>query len=181
MVEPMRAIHVSEADQPFEDLLHACRGEMIRLLARYRIPHEDAEDLLQETFVALVFKWQSIRNPKAWLLSTLRNRCTLYWRKRRRDLFEAVDAAILDALAAPQEPPQARTELLHDLNLAISRLPDRCQDLLRLRYGLGCKSSEVAEKMGEGSQEIRKLTTSCLVALTRELRRMGLSRELLHD
>jgi RNA polymerase sigma factor (sigma-70 family) len=154
---------------------------MVRILGRYRIPQEDAEDLLQETFVALVFKWQSIRNPKAWLLSTLRNRCTLYWRKRRQDLFEAVDSALLDALASPQAPPQSRAELRHDLNIAISRLPERYQDLLRLRYGLGCKSSEVAEQMGEGSQEIRKLTTACLVALTRELRRMGLTRELLQD
>ena len=35
--------------------------------------------------------------------------------------------------------------------------------------------------MGEGADEIRKLTTSSLVALTRELRRMGLSSDLLHD
>jgi len=154
---------------------------MVRLLARYRIPQEDAEDLLQETFVALVFKWNNIRNPEAWLLSTLRNRCTLYWRQKRQDLYEAVDAALLEAVAEPVDPPQARSDLRHDLNQAISHLPVRCQDLLRLRYGLGCKSSEVAEQMGEGSEEIRKLTTSCLVALTRELRRMGLSREILQD
>ena len=177
----MQATQLSEADRPFEALLRSCREEMVRILARYRVPQEDAEDLLQETFVALVFKWQSIRNPEAWLLSTLRNRCTLYWRTRRQDLFEAVDSALLDAFAVPQEPPQSQTELRHDLNLAISRLPDRYQDLLRLRYGLGCKSSEVAEKMGEGSQEIRKLTTASIVALTRELRRMGLTRELLQD
>ncbi|MGD2116492.1 MAG: sigma-70 family RNA polymerase sigma factor [Acidobacteriota bacterium] len=177
----MQATQLSQADRPFEVLLRSCREEMVRILGRYRIPQEDAEDLLQETFVALVFKWQSIRNPKAWLLSTLRNRCTLYWRKRRQDLFEAVDSALLDALASPQAPPQSRAELRHDLNIAISRLPERYQDLLRLRYGLGCKSSEVAEQMGEGSQEIRKLTTACLVALTRELRRMGLTRELLQD
>jgi RNA polymerase sigma factor (sigma-70 family) len=177
----MQATQVSEPDRPFEALLRNSREEMVRVLSRYRIPQEDAEDLLQETFVALVFKWKSIRNPEAWLLSTLRNRCTLYWRQRRRDLFEAVDSALLDALASPQDPPQSRTDLRHDLNLAISRLPERYQDLLRLRYGLGCKSSEVAEQMGEGSQEIRKLTTACLVALTRELRRMGLTREILQD
>ncbi len=172
---------VVDTTRPFEGLLESCRDDMIRLLARYHIPQEDAEDLLQETFVALVFKWENIRNPKAWLLSTLRNRCSLYWRSKRDDLYDAVDAALLDAFATPLDPPQSQTELRHDLNLAISRLPSRYQDLLRLRYGLGCKSSEVAEQMGEGADEIRKLTTSSLVALTRELRRMGLSRDLLHD
>lgn len=176
---PIRAAQASEPDRPFELLLRECRADMIRLLAHFRIPQEDAEDLLQETFVALVFKWKSIRNPHAWLLSTLRNRCSIYWRKRRQDLFEVVDAAILEALAEPQAPPQDRADLRHDLNLAISRLPERFQDLLRLRYGLGCESSEVAQRMGEGSDEIRKLTTSSLVALTRELRSMGLTRELL--
>jgi len=178
-VTAMRATQASEPDRPFEALLRDCREEMVQLLGHFRIPQEDAEDLLQETFVALVFKWKSIRNPRAWLLSTLRNRCSIYWRKRRQDLFEAVDAAILEALAEPQAPPQDRADLRHDLNLAIARLPERCQDLLRLRYGLGCESSELAQRMGEGSEEIRKLMTSCLVALTRELRSMGLTRELL--
>lgn len=172
---------IVDTSRPFEGLLQSCREDMVRLLARYHIPQEDAEDLLQETFVALVFKWNNIRNPKAWLLSTLRNRCSLYWRKKSDDLYEAVDAAMLDAFATPLDPPQAKTELRHDLNLAISRLPTRYQNLLRLRYGLGCVSSEVAEQMGEGADEIRKLTTSSLVALTRELRRMGLSSDLLRD
>lgn len=176
----MRAISQAlEDDRPLEWAVDRSRDEMVDLLARYRIPSEDAEDLLQETFVALVFKWQEVRNPRAWLLSTLRNRCTLYWHKRRHPLYEAVDSAILERVAAPVEPPQGRADVRHDLNLAISRLPERCQNLLRLRYGLGCKSREVAEEMGEGSDAIRTLTTACLVDLTRELRRMGLTRELL--
>lgn len=166
-------------DRPFEAVLHDCRADTVRLLAKFQIPQEDAEDLLQETFVALVFKWESIRNPKAWLLATLRNRCIRYCREQRRNAFEMVDERILDVLAGPQEPPQQRDELRHDLNVAISRLPERYQHVLRLRYGLGCKSAEVAERLGEGSEEVRRLTTACIVALTRELRSMGLSRDVL--
>lgn len=166
-------------DGPFEAILRACREEMGEMLAEYQIPQEDAEDLLQETFVALVFKWESIRNPRAWLLATLRNRCIRYCRRQRRNAFEMVDQRFLELLAGSEDPPQERDELRHDLNVAISRLPPRYQDVLHLRYGLGWESSEVAEKMGEGSEEIRRLTTACLVALTRELRSMGLSRDVL--
>ena len=141
---------VVDTSPPFEGLLRSCREDMVRLLARYHIPHEDAEDLLQETFVALVFKWDNIRNPKAWLLSTLRNRCSLYWRRKRDDLYEAVDEALLDTVARPLDPPQAQTELRHDLNLAISRLPSRYQDLLRLRYGLGCRAPRWPSRWGRG-------------------------------
>lgn len=167
----------TEPDRRFEVLLRRLHPRLRRILARHVIPAEDAEDLLQDTLFALVFKWEQIRNHEAWLLSTLRNRCLIYWRSRREDLFEAVDAKILDALAGPQAPPQERAELRHDLNVALARLPPRNRDVLRLRYGLGCKSAEIAEQLGYESEGMRRLTTESLVSLTRELRRIGLTRD----
>jgi RNA polymerase sigma factor (sigma-70 family) len=168
---------LGQADRPFESLLRRVRPDLSRVLAEFRIPQQDAEDLLQETLVALVFKWQSIRKPEAWLLSTLRNRCLTYWRQKRDVVYETVDSSILEILAGPQSPPQERAELRHDLNVAIAKLPPICRDLLRLRYGLGCESSEVAERLGYESTGVRKLTTSCLAFLSRELRQAGLGRE----
>ena len=150
---------------------------MRRVLAHYQIPQDDADDLLQETLVALVFKWDSIRNPEAWLLSTLRNRCSLYWHQKDEALYEAVDTSILDVLAGPQSPPQEQADLRHDLNAALSKLPRKHRDVLRLRYGLGHKSSEIAEELGYESTGVRKLTTQSLALLTRELRAAGLGRE----
>lgn len=178
MVKPGRS--EAYADRPFEALLARLRPAMAGILEQHEIPPEDAEDLLQETFFALAFKWESVRNPDAWLLSTLRNRCLVYRRRRRDDLFEAVDAKILDLLAGPQAPPQERTDLLHDLNVALARLPERERRVLHLRYGLGCESSEVAEQLGFESEGIRRLTSECVVQLARELRRVGITRDDLH-
>jgi RNA polymerase sigma-70 factor, ECF subfamily len=164
------------ADQPFEALLLRLRPEMTRILKHQAIPPEDAEDLLQETFFALVFKWDSIRNPEAWLLSTLRNRCGSYWRRRHHDLFEPVDAKILDLLAGPQAPPQERTELRHDLEVALAQLPESERRVLHLRYGLGCESSEIAERLGFESGGMRSLTSRSIVHLGRELHKVGLNR-----
>lgn len=168
------------ADRPFEALLLRLRPEMTRILERRAIPREDAEDLLQETFFALVFKWESIRNPQAWLLSTLRNRCDSYWRRRHADLFESVDAKILDILAGPQAPPQERAELRHDLEVALAQLPASERRVLHLRYGLGCESAEIAERLGFESEGMRKLTTRSIVHLGRELHRVGLNRHNVH-
>lgn len=165
-----------DAERPFEALLERLRPQATRVLTRNRIPREDAEDILQETLFALVFKWDSLRNPEAWLLSTLRNRCLIYWRAQRESRLEAVDAPRLEALAGSQAPPQERADLRHDLNAAFARLPEPYRDVLRLRYGLGWPSAEVAEKLGYESDGLRRLTTECLVSLSHELAKAGPSR-----
>lgn len=173
----MNRLQPKPPGRPADAFLLRLHPRMLRAVAELGIPPEDAEDLLQETLVALVFKWDTVRNPEAWLFSTLRNRCRLYWRQKDEAVYEAVDDAILDVLAGPQSPPQERADLRRDLNSAISRLPRRCQDLLRLRYGLGHKSSEIAEELGYESTGMRKLTTHSLALLGRELKAAGLGRE----
>lgn len=166
----------AQADRPLEALLARLRPEIARVLSEHSIPDADAEDLLQETLFALVFKWETIRKPEAWLLATLRNRCVIYRRMERESLLEAMDSKSLEALAGPQAPPQERADLRHDLTVAFSRLPESYRDVLRLRYGLGCKSSEVAERLGYEAEGMRRLTSQCLVSLGRELESAGLTR-----
>jgi len=173
---PQPAAPTSEVDRPLEALLTRLRPQITRVLSENEIPEPDAEDLLQETLYALVFKWGTIRKPEAWLLATLRNRCQIYRRAVEESLLEAVDARSLEALAGPQAPPQERSDLRHDLTVAFSRLPERYRDVLRLRYGLGCESSEVAARLGYESEGMRRLTSQCLVSLGRELESVGRSR-----
>jgi RNA polymerase sigma factor (sigma-70 family) len=107
-----------------------------RILFRYRIPARDADDLLQETFLVLVSKQESVRNTEAWLQATLSNRCVLYWRRRRSRVSELVDRTILELLGDSEVPSDEAAAIRSDLDLLISRLPERCQGLLRRRYGL---------------------------------------------
>lgn len=174
---PQPAAPPTEVDRPLEALLARLRPHISRVLSEHRIPEADAEDLLQETLYALVFKWGTIRKPEAWLLATLRNRCLIYRRAAEESVLEAVDARRLDALAGPQAPPQERSELRHDLTVAFSRLPARYRHVLRLRYGLGCESSEIAQRLGCEPLGMRRLTSESLVSLGRELLSAGLSRQ----
>lgn len=137
-----------------------------RILSRYRIPAQDAEDLLQETFLIMVSKWGSIRNTDAWLMATLANRCIIYWRKVRGRVWDLVDTTILELLAEAEAPAQERADLRFDLDALVSTLPDRCRAVLRLRYGLGCSTAEAAERTGYCKSSIRKVTRRCLAALT---------------
>ncbi len=152
-----------------EPLLDRCRARLSRVLFRYRIPTQDAEDLLQETFVILVAKWESIHCPEAWLAATLRNRCIIYWRRRRTRLYELMDDAMLELLAPGEPPAQEQTDLRRDLCQALGQLAPHHQELLLLRYGYGCTSSEVGDRMGYGAGSVRKMTQRCLHRLEREL------------
>lgn len=175
----MTTVSPTHEQTALEVLLREIQPKLTQILGRYRIPAQDAEDVLQETFLTLIHKQDVVRNPEAWLVVTLRNRCLIYWRRKRKHLHQAVDSAILELLSQPEAPGQRKAELRHDLDRMVAKLPDRCQNLLRLRYGLGCSSSEVAEKMGYRQSSIRKVTSRCLAALTKELVAAGFDHEAL--
>jgi RNA polymerase sigma factor (sigma-70 family) len=157
------------AEPSLEEILARAEPKLKRVLSRYRIPAQDADDLLQETFLILVSKAATIRNHDAWLVATLANRCIIYWRKHRAKLWDLVDSAILELLADVEAPPQENADLRYDLDAMLSNLPDRCRSLLRLRYGFGCNTAETAEKLGYCKSSIRKVTRRCLAALTEQL------------
>jgi len=152
-----------------EQILHNVEPKLKRVLWRHRIPLQDADDLLQETFLIMVSKSGSIRNPEAWLLATLANRCIIYWRKHRSRLWDLVDSTILELLAEAETPAQERCDLRADLDTLLNQLPDRCRSVLRLRYGLGCSTAEAAERTGYRQSSIRKVTHRCLAALSERL------------
>jgi RNA polymerase sigma factor (sigma-70 family) len=150
-------------------LLEAIEVPAARIFVRFGIPAHDAEDILQDSLLAYLLHREGVINPEAWLTGTLRNRCLLYWRSRRRQLWEAVDATLLDDLAAPLAPAQESSDVRQDLSHAIGRLPKRCRSLLQLRYGLDCDGAEIAERLGYRPSSIRQITSRCLAALTVEL------------
>lgn len=151
------------------DLFEKLQPKLKRVFGRFRVPPEDAEDILQQSFLDLVYKKDQIYNPEAWVVATVRNRCIVYWRKRRRQIWDAVDSAMLELLAQPEAPGQKEVALRRDLEKVLSKLPKRCRNVLILRYGLGHRSREVAELLGYQPSSIRKVTSRCIAALTREL------------
>ena len=169
------ALHPQEqVDSSFETLLERLQPKLRSVLARFRIPLEDAEDLLQQSYLAYMYKQDTVRDAEAWLVGTLRNRCLMYWRTRRRRLYEAVDTAILESVAEPRRPKQDVQDLCRDVEGLISQLPDRCRSVLNLRYRIGLEPNEAAERLGYQSSSIYKITDRCLAALTRLMISNGL-------
>jgi RNA polymerase sigma factor (sigma-70 family) len=162
----------------FEEFLKAMEPKLKRLLAMYRIPSDDAEDVLQQSLLALLYQWERVRDPESWLFGTVKRHCLMYWRTHHRRIYSAVDSTILEWLSEPVAPSQERSDLLADLENLIERLPSRCRCLLRLRFHLGYEPLEVARKLGYRASSIGKITTRCLAALSRELLASGLAEQI---
>lgn len=176
--EPTQALSAWDS---LNSLIPKTQNKMERILCYYQIPPQDAEDLIQESVLTLLYKWEKIHSAEAWLLATLKRRCLMYWRSRRSRLTDAVDTVILELLAEPTTPAQQQTEICHDLERALGTLPTRCQNLLRLRYGLGYKPAEVADRLGYRVSSIRKVASRCLAALNRQLSAAGYDQEPLAE
>ncbi|HXO21752.1 MAG TPA: sigma-70 family RNA polymerase sigma factor [Thermoanaerobaculia bacterium] len=151
-----------------EELLQELRPKIRRLFASYRIPHHDAEDILQESLLATFLNWGTIRSKEGWLLVTLRHKCSVYWREKRGSKVQAVDPPILEHLAEPLPAPQERAEMVWDLNRLVVGMEARHRALLRLRYGLGLSTGEVAERLGYNVSSVRKLSCRSVARLQKK-------------
>ncbi|HEX6900874.1 MAG TPA: sigma-70 family RNA polymerase sigma factor [Thermoanaerobaculia bacterium] len=159
----------TENARSFEEFLKDVEPKLKRLLATYRIPCEDVEDILQNSLLALLYQWERVHDPESWLFGTVKRHCLMYWRTNRRRIYSAVDAMVLEWLSQPVAPDQERADQLFDLERLIDRLPVRCRTLLRLRFRLGYEPGEVAEKLGYRASSIGKVTNRCLTALSKAL------------
>src|SRR3954467_10702969 len=168
----------TENVESFEDFLKAVEPKLKRLLAVYRIPSEDAEDVLQQALLALLYRWERVRDPESWLFGTVKRHCLMYWRTPRRRIYNAVDSTLLALLPPPRAPPQERADLIGDLESLIDRLPRRCRAVLRLRFRLGYEPTEVAKMLGYRGLGVGKITTRCMAALSQELLASGLIESL---
>jgi len=106
-------------------------------LARaYQLDRRDAEDAVQNAWIALLRGADSIRDPNlvmAWMAVTTRREA---WRQRRQDQAQRpTDADTLEAMLPPNADPEAA--VLDDVASAtlwrhVKRLSERCQHLLRI-------------------------------------------------
>lgn len=160
---------VEGLEQVVESVLLELRPRMEAILRHYRIPPQDADDLVQEIFVSFVRRFRSVQNPKAWLQSALKYQCLLYWRRRRKQLCEAVDASLLEILAEHEVPEVERHDRVRDLEKFLKRIPPRCQKILQLRYGMGFTPKEVAGELGYQHSSVSNIVRRCVATLTAKL------------
>lgn len=122
----------------------------------------DAEDIMQETFIAAFNNINSLKNPaslKSWLYRIMTN-LVIKNRRRISKEFPSEDTAEIADNAVFQDSAEDVTENLlnHiDLKRCISELSPKCREVLVLYYYSGFKVKEIADICGcfEGTVKSR--------------------------
>jgi len=167
-------------DQP--DLLalfDAARPKLHGLLLGWRVPIEDAGDVLHDCWVALLAQshaMHEVGNPEAWLVGTMRNTILQYWRRRGR---QSRFLARWSHVAPASEPaPQESEDAARDVATLTAHLSVRDVQVLWLRFGLGQKPREIAKILGCQPDYVRKITRRALERVRRQLAAAGHPRGL---
>jgi RNA polymerase sigma factor (sigma-70 family) len=142
--------------EAIEEFVALARPRVKGLLRYYRVPPEDAEDLLQDAFLALLLKWPDIRLPEVYFVGIVRRKCASYIAEQydRRQVAQ-VDPAVLTALAGAAPAP--RDDFDHRLDLAVlaEDLSVSQNRVLALRW-LGLNFREIGFVLGRHTDTVRK-------------------------
>ena len=149
----------SSSTGPLAELVKRYRGPLLTYFSRHAHP-EDAEDLVQETFVRLLRKGDvdSIVNTEAFLFTIARN--LTYDRTRRRQTYARHFDATAEAddateLYGPERVLESR-EALQGLLEGLAGLSEQTRDILLLHRLEGMKYAEIAELYGISRSAVEK-------------------------
>ena len=116
----------------------------------------DHDDLVQETYARLlrVEDPGRLAHPKAFLFTTARNAAIDLFRRRHVHPPDSlVDHEAVIELPLLDPPPTAvetleRRQRREALTEALGALPERCREVMLLRYLDGCSGKEIATRLG---------------------------------
>lgn len=120
---------------------------------------QDAEDLLQETFVKAFLSYEATGSIKSWLIIVLRNEFYNLMRKRKWEVYENeslslenkafYESDVLDNIIQNEERKQ--------LYLAIRKLPIAMQEILIESVYLNMQDEEIALLHHTSQENVRQI------------------------
>jgi RNA polymerase sigma factor (sigma-70 family) len=163
---------VSASDAWVSRLVAAHRPALFRYLARYTGDPDQAEDLVQETFVRLRERPPTDRTePRRWLFTVATNLARDAYRVARRR--EALLAAAGDRMPRPEPPPDPavqaeREDLRRRLRAALAALNHRERTVLLMREE-GFTHREIAEAVETTTGSVGTMIARALDKVVRAL------------
>ena len=142
------------ASEPFTDTQRIWRefgDDLRRFILRRVDSSEDADDLLQETFIKIHGKLDTLEDRErlnAWVYQIARNTVTDYYRRRRA--VELLPEGGIEDIAVEPEWPENDVEQTVGgwLRPMVETLPERYRQALVLTEFEGLSQREMAEELG---------------------------------
>jgi len=152
-------------------------GALLRYAQHFVRDLESARDIVQDTFLQLCRQTNDEIRPRVaqWLFTVCRNRAIDVCRKESR-MKLAPEGRLADELAqnsgvSDLQPSAAieRQEAATGLMSQISKLPDRQQEVLRLKFNAGLSYKEIAEVTGLTSSNVGFILHTAIAKLRQRL------------
>ncbi|MCC7374310.1 MAG: sigma-70 family RNA polymerase sigma factor [Verrucomicrobiales bacterium] len=132
----------NESNHWAEPLYDACAAELVLYGRAMGLGHAEAEDLLHDTFRAILALEETPKEPRFYLIRSFRNRALNYrrtlWRRIARE-FESSRWFDRESTEHPEEDRAAR---------ALTRLPNEQREVIVLKLWHDLTFDEIAELLG---------------------------------
>jgi RNA polymerase sigma-70 factor (ECF subfamily) len=128
-----------------EHLYRAYEGSVYTLARRLTRTAEDAEDVLQETFLEVcrsLSGWRGDGSLWGWVRTIAANKALMRYRREKVRRTEELEGEVAELRATEDVPLQL------DLEAALARLPERTRAVVWLHDVEGYTHEEIAELMG---------------------------------
>lgn len=147
---------------------------LLSSIRRFVATREDAEDVMLETFIA-AFERNALAGLSegeqlAWLRRVAHNKCVDAYRALLRHPslpLETVAELLYDDDEQLPEQMALRSEERALLRTRLAKLPEQQQQILRLRFGLGLRCTEIARRLNKSETAIRTTLSRTLNLLRR--------------
>lgn len=144
----------AQRNEAFDRLVGACIRPLYWHVRRLVVVHEDAEDVVQETFVKAYDRIGNFRGAgcelQAWLYRIATNTALSLLRRRRSGLFTSLDGVgcELAARVADNAPPDVDRALVR-FQQAVLELPLKQRLVFNLRYYDELPYAQIARILGQ--------------------------------
>ena len=151
----------SNAVESFDRLIELYGDRLYWHIRRVVVSHEDAEDVLQETFVKAYtsiaeFRGETESSLTAWLYRIATNVAILALRKRKRWAFSSLDSLRGDLLATfEHEVEPSSDEIVVRLQKAILALPTKQRLVFNMRYYDELSFEQISQATGQSVSTLK--------------------------
>jgi RNA polymerase sigma factor (sigma-70 family) len=168
------------SDTAWAALIDKYKNLIFSIPIKYGFPRDEAGDIFQAVCLELLSGLSNLRKPEAlpkWIMQVTSHKCLRHRREQQRMISESESEYTEPAVPSRTEPILSEAAEEQSLRRAISELPPRCQQLIRMLFfeEPSRPYSDVAATLGIATGSIGFIRQRCLGRLRKRLLELGLS------
>ena len=161
-------------DKPaFEQLFKSHFVHLCNFAQQYVSDMDSARDIVQKVFIRLWEQREQMdpnQSIRSYLFTSVKNRCLNHIRDQKKYRSSVLDVDIQDIDIAFEEDQMAVEELQQKIDLALSKLPEKCRQVFEMSRFQHKKYQEIAEALDISKKTVEAHMSRALRSLREDLK-----------